>query len=130
MTEHKAEETWEVSGETPFYSTTRLLRDGLPVPLAVAATRLNALQQQVRELAATVERQRIWAQVGMKGKAEDDRENADKLVAINQQVTELEGKAALADEIFSHDGWIDWQKLKRRYDALSGGATIAQEEQR
>lgn len=65
------------------------------------------LQQQVTDLEATIERQRIWAQVGMKGKADDDRENAERLVAVNKQVTELEGKAALADVLLAGDPLVD-----------------------
>lgn len=55
---------------------------------------LNALQQQLADANATIKRQLIWAQVGMKGKAEDDRENADRLVAINTTVGKLEQQLA------------------------------------
>lgn len=53
---------------------------------------LNALEADNAHLREQVARQRVWAQVGMRGKAEDDQANADKLVAINQLVADLEAE--------------------------------------
>jgi len=50
----------------------------------------------------------------------------DRLNALQQQVTELEGKAALLKEVVDwspHESWI-----RKRYAALTSPSTIAQKE--
>lgn len=53
---------------------------------------LNTLTQQNESLQDTVKRQSIWAQAGMRGKAEDDLANADKMVRYDALVGGLESE--------------------------------------
>lgn len=62
-------------------------------------SRLAAAEAALSEANATIQRQLVWSTAGLHGKAEDDRVNADKLMAINAMVNDLEERANHADEL-------------------------------
>ena len=76
---------------------------------------LQALRTENDALKATITRQMVWATAGMHGKAEDDRINADKLVAYDELVARIEAendalRAALREVLTtgvdSYPGWL------------------------